>query len=115
MSDQPKFDISGHVFMAIPEGAVVISRAENGWVVDHVEDAKEGIISKAVYEASEAVNGLEKALADALWDAFDGHTQSKWRGGLRIEVRAEGTKVEEEREVETQPETVALTERILRG
>ena len=83
------------VLVPVPENAVIIIRAENGYILREIED---GQVKDSVFEEPEVAHehGLEEALANCLYRAFEGSFQSKWRGGLKLAVRQKGREVEGE-------------------
>lgn len=78
--------------MEIKSGDVVFHRASNGWVVNLIEETEEGEpqVVEVVCEDFAGGLGMEQSLATALWEAFNGYYQSKWKGGLIVTVAEKG-------------------------
>lgn len=83
------------VLVPVPEDAIVIIRTDNGYILRRIE---EGRVLDSVFSEPEVhhEHGMEEALASCLYAAFEGSFQSKWKGGLKLEVRQKGREVEEE-------------------
>lgn len=83
------------------EKDILIKKTSNGWVVSAPHPNIEGVIITCYEIDSESLDAsYEVREADALrrliLDHFDEHLQTKWRGGLVVEVEPKGTNISEE-------------------
>ena len=73
---------------------IIIRRASNGWIVFTGSEYDDHFIT-IVYEGGETEWGVHKALIDLFRENFCAFTQSKKRGGIKLEVREKGYDSEE--------------------
>ena len=74
----------------IEGGDIIIRRATNGWVAFSGSEYESDHFIMLVYEDDESEWGVHKALIGLFREHFDGYTQSKKRGGIKLEVRENG-------------------------
>jgi hypothetical protein len=85
-----------------------ITRVANGWVLDQPSfevdddtDEMEETNKTFVFEDNDSQSQPEAhSLQNLLWEAFPSQFQSKWQGGLVVEVREQGREQEVEDEGE---------------
>ena len=75
---------------------IIIRRAANGWIVFSGSEYEEGHFITTVYEETAAEWGEAETLIHLLCEHFSGYTQSKKRGGIKLEVREQGYAFERE-------------------
>ena len=80
----------------IEDTDIIIRRAANGWIVFSGSEYEEGHFIVTVYEEGETEWGDHEALIHLFREHFSGQTQSKKRGGIKLEVREKGYADEEE-------------------
>ena len=69
---------------------IIIRRAANGWIVFSGSEYEEGHFITTVYEETATEWGEAETLIHLLREHFSGYTQSKKRGGIKLEVREQG-------------------------
>jgi len=77
----------------VPDGAVVIERAGNGWILRVVDVDGEGerFVTTDVFEDPEDHGAsMAASLAECLWAGLSDHFRSKYQGGLVVTVEPEG-------------------------
>ena len=79
----------------IEDTDIIIRRAANGWIVFSGSMYEEGHFITTVYEESETEWGDHEALIHLFREHFFGYTQSKNRGGIKLEVQEKGYAYEE--------------------
>ena len=79
----------------IEDTDIIIRRAANGWIVFSGSMYEEGPFITTVYEESETEWGDHEALIHLFREHFFGYTQSKNRGGIKLEVQEKGYAYEE--------------------
>jgi len=84
----------------IEDTDIIIRRAANGWIVFSGSEYEADHFTATVYEEGEAEWGEHEALIGLFREHFDGYTQSKKRGGIKLEVRENGYAFEEDEEDE---------------
>jgi hypothetical protein len=77
---------------------IIIRRAANGWIVFSGSEYEEGHFITTVYEETMTEWGEAKTLIHLLREHFSGYTQSKKRGGIKLEVREKGYALEDDEE-----------------
>jgi hypothetical protein len=80
----------------IEDTDIIIRRAANGWIVFSGSEYEEGHFITTVYEEDETEWAEAETLMHLFHDHFSGYTQSKKRGGIKLEVRLKGYAPEEE-------------------
>ena len=75
---------------------ILIRQVSNGWIVfsGSAYEAEHFVVT--VYEEGETEWGEHEALIGLFREHFDAHTQSKKRGGIKLEVREKGYEEDEE-------------------
>ena len=79
---------------------VTIIRAQNGWILEEEREDEfdEGYgVTQQVFEDEEHPNQTyseASSLANLLWSAFQLHYQSKWEGGITLDVHEKGREEE---------------------
>tara|TARA_R110000824_G_scaffold277819_1_gene466016 strand:+ start:911 stop:1228 length:318 start_codon:yes stop_codon:yes gene_type:complete len=86
----------------IEDTDIIIRRAANGWIVFSASgdrridlEYEEDHFIATVYEESETEWGDHEALMHLFREHFFGYTQSKNRGGIKLEVQEKGYAYEE--------------------
>jgi hypothetical protein len=74
----------------IEDTDIIIRRAANGWIVFSGSEYEEGCFITTVYEEGDTEWGESETLIHLLSDHFSEYTQSKKRGGIKLEVREQG-------------------------
>ena len=74
----------------IEDTDIIIRRVANGWIVFTGSEYEEDHFIAMVYEESETEWGEHETLIYLLREHFSGYTQSKKRGGIKLEVRETG-------------------------
>jgi hypothetical protein len=87
----------------IEDTDIIIRRAANGWIVFTGSEYEEDHSMTSVYEDTETTWGEHEALTHLFRDHFSGYTQSKKRGGIKLEVREKGYAFEEDEEQNNDP------------
>ena len=82
----------------IKDTDIIIRRAANGWIVFSGSEYDEDHFMTSVHEDTEAELGEQEALMHLFREHFSGYTQSKNRGGIKLEVREKGYAFEEDEE-----------------
>ena len=82
----------------IEDTDLIIRRAANGWIVFSGSEYDEGHFIVTVHEEGETEWGEHEALMYLFREHFFGYTQSKNRGGIKLEVREKGYAFEEDEE-----------------
>ena len=80
----------------IKDTDIIIRRADNGWIVFSGSEYDEGHFITTVYEETATEWGEAETLVHLLCEHFSGYTQSKKRGGIKLEVREQGYAFERE-------------------
>ena len=80
----------------IEDTDIIIRRATNGWIVFSGSEYDEGHFIATVYEEGETERGEPEALIHLFREHFSGYTQSKNRGGIKLEVQEKGYAYEKE-------------------
>ena len=75
---------------ALLDGAVVIRRVSNGWLLMASDDYGEVVVEEVYSDADGGEVVTAASLAECLWSAFSGWMRSKRRGGLVIDVVERG-------------------------
>ena len=74
----------------IEDTDIIIRRAANGWIVFSGSEYEVDHFMASVHEDTETEWGEQEALVYLLREHFSGYTQSKKRGGIKLEVREKG-------------------------
>ena len=89
----------------IEDTDIIIRQAANGWIVFSASgdrgigsEYEEDHFIASVYEEGESEWGEHEALIHLFREHFFGYTQSKNRGGIKLEVRVKGYALEEDEE-----------------
>ena len=87
------------MFTRVPlvDGDVIFRRVANGWWVGRLETREDGtprMVEFVFTEDDSIEEAASAALADALYEAFDGYFRSKWEGGLVVKFEKDGREVE---------------------
>jgi hypothetical protein len=82
----------------IEDTDIIIRRAANGWIVFSGSEYDEDHFIVTVHEEGETEWGEHEALIYLFREHFDTYTQSKKRGGIKMEVREKGYAYEEDNE-----------------
>ena len=75
---------------------IMIRRVSNGWIVFSGSEYEEDRFIVTVYKDDETEWGEYEALIDLFREHFNIYTQSKKRGGIKLEVREKGYNCEED-------------------
>lgn len=82
------------ITVVVSKNAFIITPADNGYVLQTFPFDDNRMLTE-VFEQPDGEFGEHHAILQLLWSAFEGHFQSKWRGGFRFEVRPTGREAEE--------------------
>jgi len=84
----------------IEDTDIIIRRAANGWIVFTGSEYEEGHFMTTVYAdiTVQTEWGDHEALIHLFREHFSGCTQSKHRGGIKLEVREKGYALEDDEE-----------------
>jgi len=80
----------------IEDTDIIIRRVSNGWIVFSGSEFVEEHFITTVYEESETELGVHHALINLFREHFDGYTQAKKRGGIKLEIQEKGYAFEED-------------------
>ena len=94
----------------IEDTDIIIRRAANGWIVFSGSEYEADHFMTSVYEEGETEWGEHEALIGLFREHFDAYTQSKKRGGIKLEVREQGYAFEEDEEDEREFMDAALND-----
>lgn len=99
MEHTPQLPIDPELLItALREGDTVIRRVRNGWILLEATHDR-GLQEVGVFEEPESYQdnvSEAEALSNLLWEAFESYFQSKWRGGMVIQVAEKGREVQNE-------------------
>ncbi len=84
----------------IEDTDIIIRRAANGWIVFSGSEYIDGHSITTFHVPDETEWGEHEALANLIHAHFSHLTQSKRRGGIKMEVRRKGWDIEYEEEEE---------------
>jgi hypothetical protein len=94
----------------IEDTDIIIRRVSNGWIVFSGSEYEEDHFIVTVHEEGETEWGEHEALIGLFREHFDGYTQSKKMGGIKLEVREKGYAFEEDEEDEREFMDAALND-----